>query len=133
MIKSFEYTVVFVFLISTSVKCLAGQISVINPSSGSEASGVVMISPEVSSTNFSSIDISINSGVSGTFDVNSTNKTVNVRQYKIMQYLNSIQVENFSAADRKILLSYIDHLMGSSKISDSSQKILIEQYERLDF
>lgn len=133
MTRFFEYIVVFAVLISTSVNCLAGQISVINPSSGSEASGVVMIAPEVSSANFSSTDISINSGVSGTFDVDSIDETVNIRQYKIMRYLNSIKVESFSAADRGILLSYIDHLMGSPEISASSQKILIEQYERLNF
>lgn len=133
MTKFFEYIVMLAVLISTSVDCLAGQISVINPSSGSEASGVVMIAPEVSSANFSSTDTGINLGVSGTFDVDSIDETINLRQYKIMRYLNSIKVENFSAADREILLSYIDHLMGLSEISVSSQKILIDQYERLNF
>ena len=40
----------FAFITFSSADCMAGQISVINPSSGSEASGVVMISPQPSTS-----------------------------------------------------------------------------------
>ena len=111
----------FAFFTFSSVDCMAGQISVINPSSGSEASGVVMISPQPSTSQ----------GGSGQPNSNSSS-FLNEGSYtstKYIIYKNFFQTVNFSEFTKDQLLfaqsNFLEILAADGLGSDL--KTLIEE------
>ena len=96
MVKSLTYMFTFAFITLSSVDGMAGQISVINPSSGSEASGVVTISPQPSTPQ----------GGSGQPNSNSSSFS-NGESYKSTKYIiykNFFQTVDFSEFTKDQLL-----------------------------
>ena len=114
----------FAFITFSSLDCTAGQISVINPSSGSEASGVMMISPQPSVPQGGSGQSISNSS---SFANEGTNKST-----KYITYKNFFQTVDF-AEFTKDQLFYAKSNLLEILVADglgSDLKTLIE--EQLD-
>ena len=101
---------------------VAGQISVINPSAGSEITGVVSVAPQPStSQSGSGLSTSNNVGVAGKGGQISS-------KYQIYSvFFKSVTVEGFTEAQLMFIESKLVELLSTNQIEDSIRDLLKEQ------
>lgn len=100
----------------------AGQISVINPSAGSEITGIVSVSPQLSSTQGGS-------GLSTSNNLDLTNDTVHMSdKYIIYKYFfDRVSVENFTKDQLTITRSKLFEVLNNNNLEGDIKKLIEKQ------
>ena len=119
-------TALISFGVASSVS--AGQISVINPSSGSEVSGVVVVisTPQVAVASGSPATASLSSGLSGSDRSSFATQSA----LSISQVLASVDVDTFTADQKLEVVSLIEALLLNPKLSRSKRALIEQQLGR---
>lgn len=127
-LKLFFFLVLFCNVWSFQLKLYAGQISVINPSSGSAASGVINVASMPGSISQSSTNI-------GSLFSHADNKyfgiTKDTRLTRILSIINGTNVSLFSEAETKDALDTIDVIMKISDLDSYTLGILRQEIIKL--
>ena len=129
MCKSQYSLSALIFCLFNALSVSAGQISVINPSSGSEASGVVIFipSPQVTvSTGVQSSTPQVSSNFNGIDQTQSTN----LESVEISNFLDDIDVQSFTSAQKAELELLLRQLLEYSGLSASKRQIFESQLSR---
>lgn len=103
----------------------AGQISVINPSSGSSAAGIVASSPPIN------LDIGITGGMSGVNSLNDDKDILGSREKKLISILKQSDTSLFSTEEKRKIIKIIEKHIDKIYLNEIIVEVLKEQLQIL--
>lgn len=123
-----QYYLSLVLIMGSTCTAFAGQISVINPSAGTEVTGVVTITPNApAATTSGPSPQGQASNLSANFE---TGGHLSPRVAQISDKLMQIDLGSFSVNEQEELIELITDLMSSGRLSAGQRAVLSDQVER---
>jgi hypothetical protein len=127
--KIHQFFVFAAFTISFGSTAFAGQISVINPSAGTEITGVVTITPNAPA---GATSVTNPQGQTSNLSTNfGTNGYLPPRMARIVDHLMQTDLGRFSVNEQEELIELITGLMSSERLSSETRNVLRYQIQRL--